>query len=827
MLSQGAIMKRARLILGSIVLGQIVSCSRSAPPANDLAVTTAALTGGCTSGQPCTLTIPVPQGLTPQDVILTATSSLSASSSVTVKTSGGAFGTVANLGSGQTSIGVASHVGSTTTVGNLVSQGSVFLASNAMVRGSVTTGGTLTKQQGSVVTGTVTNHAVATDASRQVTVTFPTNASPVSVPPSGSRTLAPGSYGSVAVNSRATLSLSTGTYLFASLDTEPQSTLILNEAGGPIFIYVQTSLLYKGTESQTGGDANVFVGFFGTQPVSLQAPFRGTIVAPSAPLELTTQTAGFAGAFWGSAVQVDPNTPVTGLGAVLPPGAAGGVSPTLNCVVQLSSTTLGAVFGYTNTTGANVTLGAGPHNFFAPGDVDRGQPILFVPGQVLIASLQPFPAGTSLSYTIGQSAVVASSSSPTCPADIGTALIQLFVETPSSASVRQQAAAMLAGPQYSSWISTAHSSFGPHLTPFESSLLDAAALVAANGDLLGNPANLTAAQNGRVPAFRGSLLSNPAIVALRLAGDALRADPGGPGCSAIASVNTGQPIRTIGAYSPQAGSLYDQAQRLITSSAMATVEQALTNVANGRAPTALLAAPGLLLGALKPLSSIVGIQLSGAIPIGILSDIGAVVGGAVVGAVVGFAAGGPVGAVVGGVVGGVAGGSACLANQDQCDMFFGDTCQTCTGGASDTVNCPADPNDPSSSPICADGCCSNSTVPTGTISFLIGASCPGGVARCQRDFDCGTGLVCVQDCCVDPAAFASNCPPDASCTSNDGVCSPGNTCRFGCCVGPCGFNGVSCNVAAVPAVCSEAGSGSTSCPVGTSCSSGCCLTIVP
>jgi hypothetical protein len=743
---------------------------------------------------------------------LTATTSLAISNGVVVKTSIGGYGTVANVGTGQASIGVSSQVGSPVKVGNVVSEGSVVLANNTTVNGSVTTGGTLTEQQGAVVTGTITKQAVATDSTRKITVTFPTSAPAITLQPGASQVLAPGSYGSVTVNSRATLSLSTGTYLFASFDSEPQATLSLNESAGPIFIYVENALLYKGNETQTGGDGNVFFGFFGTQPVSLQAPFRGTLVAPNAPVELTTQTAGFSGAFWGSTLQVDPSSPITALGAVLPPAAATGVSPTVNCVVQLSSTQLGAVFGYTNTTGANVTLGAGAHNMFSPGNTDRGQPILFVPGTLPIATFQTFAPGTSLSYTIGQQSVVASANTPACPAALATALSQLFNEDANTQTIRQQAVAILANPKFGAWISATKTNLAAQLTPFESSLLTAASLVSANADLLGNPASLTAAQQARIPAFRTALLGNTAVTQLRLNGDALRGTPATAPCTIVGTIDHQQPHQTIPLLAPQVGSLFAQVNAFGTLPAIQTVQATVAGVAHGTQSAALLATPGLILAAFQPESTLIGIQLSGAIPTGFLSAIGGAITGAIVGAAVGFAAGGPAGAVIGAAAGAVVGGIACGEDPKICDTFLGDTCQNCTGGASDGEVC-------GTNGICVDGCCSGNTVPTTSAILLAGNGCPGSTPACQRDFDCGAGLLCFQNCCVNPQTIAAQCGGNNTC-STDANCLTGNRCQFGCCIGPCGINGISCTQDPEPTMC---GAPQVSCPSVDVCSAGCCI----
>jgi hypothetical protein len=54
--------------------------------------------------------------------------------------------------------------------------------------------------------------------------------------------------------------------------------------------------------------------------------------------------------------------------------------PTLECVDNNGDGTYTAHFGYVNTGGSVITLPVGPKNMFVGGDKDRGQPIVFNPG---------------------------------------------------------------------------------------------------------------------------------------------------------------------------------------------------------------------------------------------------------------------------------------------------------------------------------------------------------------------------------------------------------------------------------------------------------------
>jgi len=227
-----------------------------------------------------------------------------------------------------------------------------------------------------------------------------------------------------------------------------------------------------------------------------------------------------------------------------------------------------------------------------------GTAYLFVPGQVPIATFQLFQINSNLTYTIGQQSVVASANSTYLLSRADHGLLQLFADTSASAALRQQTAALIANPKYAAWIATTKSAMGPQLSPFQSSLLDAAALVAANADLLGDPATLSPAQLARVPGFRTSLLSNAASFC-SATGDALRADSATIPCNVTNSINANQ--AAAAATAPQSGSLYAQTMVLAQSPELASVESTIAAVATGAHSAALLAVPGFLLASFQSL----------------------------------------------------------------------------------------------------------------------------------------------------------------------------------------------------------------------------------
>jgi hypothetical protein len=227
-----------------------------------------------------------------------------------VKTASGGLATVANAGMGDTYLGVGVRVG------NVLSLGSVFLSNNALVGGFLKTGQTLTRQAGAQVLGPVSEHAtnIVFPPAPTVSATFPPNAPDVNLEPGQSTTIGAGAYGNVAIKSRATLVLGSGNYTMRSLDIEPQATVRMNSAAGPVVLTVQQSIIFNGGSIVDSGNPQApdfLLGFVGTQPVHVATPFNGAIFAPKASLTLHTVPApGYAGQFYALDLEAGPNVTV-------------------------------------------------------------------------------------------------------------------------------------------------------------------------------------------------------------------------------------------------------------------------------------------------------------------------------------------------------------------------------------------------------------------------------------------------------------------------------------------------------------------------------------
>ena len=144
--------------------------------------------------------------------------------------------------------------------------------------------------------------------------------------PDQSRTLAPGNYGALNVKSRATLSLTAGQYTFSSISIEPQARLQLNKTQGPISLYSLTNFPFRGTLVDAGGPlADFLIGAFGSGSVDIEAPFRGTVVAPNGQLVLASVSPpGHRGAFFAKQILARPGSiivhePLSSFGPIVGP----------------------------------------------------------------------------------------------------------------------------------------------------------------------------------------------------------------------------------------------------------------------------------------------------------------------------------------------------------------------------------------------------------------------------------------------------------------------------------------------------------------------------
>ncbi len=275
-------------------------------------------TGG---GSTAVVAVHLPAGVGLDQIALGADGQLAVADRVTVQDSAGGFASISNMGTTQSTFGTDLKAAS------LWSVPSISLGHRDALSGTLRTQGTVTKPADVTVTGGVLEH-VQLQPGQTVTwnVVIPaTSRGTVDLEPGANQTITPGRYGSVAVKSGATLRLSAGVYVFGSLDLEPQGMILLDKSAGEVFVYVQTSLIERGTFAGTNRQPiDAFLGYLGTADAAIGAAFVGTVVAPSAKLTLNSVATPHRGTFIAKNLQVDA-------GATIVHQAFGGFSQLTTC----------------------------------------------------------------------------------------------------------------------------------------------------------------------------------------------------------------------------------------------------------------------------------------------------------------------------------------------------------------------------------------------------------------------------------------------------------------------------------------------------------------
>jgi hypothetical protein len=290
------------VLLGLFTVASLTTCSAARD--DELVTTKSNLTSTI-----LTLSLPLPPDTHPDTVALGAAGSLRVNDRSSVRSATNVPSLISNLGATDTNIGVGAVVGNTWTKALLT------LRERATISGFLSTqGGMQPPQNQTLITGgmfSTTVPLIPAIASWSVTVPSTSLGNRV-LAPDAVLAISPGRFGAVTVNSRATLQLGAGTYFFDSLDLEPQALMAADAAVGPVLIYVQGGLIMRGRITVKNGNAgDLLLAATGTTSISLEAPFRGTLVAPNAFVALASLTgAEHIGSFFGKSIEVHQGTVV-------------------------------------------------------------------------------------------------------------------------------------------------------------------------------------------------------------------------------------------------------------------------------------------------------------------------------------------------------------------------------------------------------------------------------------------------------------------------------------------------------------------------------------
>jgi hypothetical protein len=112
----------------------------------------------------------------------------------------------------------------------------------------------------------------------------------------------------MSVKTGATLTLEGGVYRFDSIEAlEPGSVLVANTDEVPVTIYVDGPVTVRGSIEDAAGDGSgVMIVMLSADWATLEAPMRGTVVAPYGSIKLATVDGEpHLGSFFGREVYVD------------------------------------------------------------------------------------------------------------------------------------------------------------------------------------------------------------------------------------------------------------------------------------------------------------------------------------------------------------------------------------------------------------------------------------------------------------------------------------------------------------------------------------------
>jgi hypothetical protein len=356
-----------------------------------------------------TITLSAPNSLSPLTPVLLESNSIFVGSGVNIVS-----GTAVAMGSA----GGGFHAEPDGLLNDVWSRGPADLRDRVHVRGTLHAS-SATLGNSVVISARDTTPTFDPASTLSWTVTYPSGTGANIIVNSGqSQQLPPGLYGSIILNSQSTLNLSSGTYFLTDFVVNSQVTVNLNQANGPVVIYVTNALNLRGTfapgAASDGGVAHpdLLIGYLGTNQITVESLFDGAIVAPFTTVILRAVNGVHSGYFAAKDFQIlDAHAQVQ---YRLPTALIAASTPNVVCVNNKGSGRLEALFGYNNASKALVHVPVGPTNQMSPGAAGQGQPEDFLPINVPSAFAVLF-SGSALTWSLAGGSAIASALSPACP----------------------------------------------------------------------------------------------------------------------------------------------------------------------------------------------------------------------------------------------------------------------------------------------------------------------------------------------------------------------------------------------------------------------------
>jgi hypothetical protein len=251
------------------------------------------------------LTVSLPPGYNPADLVLGATGEIMVRDGVEIGGDVDSPLLIATEGEEGVELGADS-----VHEGDVLSVGDVSLRERASVAGNVVTGGELVHQNDWEILGSLSEDvAIGEFVELDLNLVFYEPTGDLEVGNGESESASPGSYGDVHVFSQGELALSSGSYFFEDLTLEPQAHLALDTTDGPVRIFVSGGITHRGVID--GAPEDFLLASVGTIPVEIDAPFKGTIWAPEAQLRLgPVDGSGHKGAFLAKSILAEARQPI-------------------------------------------------------------------------------------------------------------------------------------------------------------------------------------------------------------------------------------------------------------------------------------------------------------------------------------------------------------------------------------------------------------------------------------------------------------------------------------------------------------------------------------
>lgn len=200
-------------------------------------------------------------------------------------------------------------VGSEAKLGTTTSGGDVVLGARSRVSGDVVAVGELVTRARAVVEGTTQTGATLGEPSVvawDATAPDATQGA-ISLLPGEMRDLQPGVYGALELQPGSQLVLHAGVHVFDSARIHPHARLVVEDAAGPVQIYLRGGLLFEGAvQSAYSSIPQLVLVAHGAGPVLVQSPFTGVLIAPRAEIQVAGHRDGHRALFLGDAVRIAP-----------------------------------------------------------------------------------------------------------------------------------------------------------------------------------------------------------------------------------------------------------------------------------------------------------------------------------------------------------------------------------------------------------------------------------------------------------------------------------------------------------------------------------------